>query len=233
MFRRMTRHFLAISALALAVFALGCSEGRPADVTTVLPINAIAYNDSVGGNDTLYIKVQYSYSSTCEKVAQFEVNAVAGTSDYNVNVVSVHASDETCTGVNGTDVATLRVTDVGDGPRRFLVHGQSQTIIANVLGSTSPIFVRESGIAFRVKVEDQTTGAPIPGALVEIRRLSDNFTLADGAADGLGRFDYTQACDGTDLQYVVSAGAFGRSTNLIVRIPPARCRIPEFVVIRV
>ena len=42
----MTRHFLLLLALCLAVLA-GCSEGRPGDVRTVLPINAIAYNDSV------------------------------------------------------------------------------------------------------------------------------------------------------------------------------------------
>ena len=228
----MTRHLLAVLALAIAVLA-GCSEGRPGDVRTVLPINAIAYNDSVGGNDTLYLKVQYAYTSTCEKTAKFEITAVAGTSDYDVVPVAKYPADEACTGVNGSDVATLRVTDVGDGPRRFLIHGSNQTIIANVLRSTSPIFVRESGIAFRVLVQDQVTGNPIPGALVQIRRLSDNFTLADGVADGTGRFDFTQPCDGSQLEYVVSAGASGRSTNLIMRTPPARCGTPEFVVIRV
>jgi hypothetical protein len=32
---------------------------------------------------------------------------------------------------------------------------------------------------------------------------------------------------------VISASAGGRATNLVVRVPPARCRIPEAVVIRV
>jgi hypothetical protein len=228
---RMTRYLLAALALILAVLA-GCSEGRSGDVRTVLPINAIAFNDSVGGNDTLYLKVQYTYSSTCEKTAKFEIAAVAGTSDYNVTPVAVYPADQNCTGVNGTDVATLRVTDIGEGPRRFLINGANQTIIANVLGSASPIFVRETGIAFRIKVEDQA-GNTIPGALVQIRRLADNFTLADGAADGFGRFEYTEPCAGSDLEYVVSASANGRTTNLIVRVPPARCRIPEAVVIRV
>ena len=228
----MTRHFLALLALCLAVLA-GCSEGRPGDVRTVLPINAIAYNDSVGGGDTLYLKVQYTYTSTCEKTAKFEISAVPGTSDYDVNPVASYPADQACTGVNGTDVATLRVTDVGDGPRRFFIHGSNQTITANVLGSTSPLFVKESGIAFRVRVEDKNTGNVIPGALVQIYRLSDNFKFADGAADGVGRFDFTLACDGSDLEYIVSASASGRSTNLVVRVPPARCRIPEFVVIRV
>ena len=228
----MTRYLLASLALVLAT-ALGCSEGRPGDVRTVLPINAIAFNDSVGGNDTLYLKVQYSYTSTCEKVAKFEIAAVAGTSDYNVVPVAIYAADEACTGLNGTDVATLRVTDVGNGIRRFFIQGANQTIRADVLGSTDNIFVRESGIAFRVHVQDKDTGNAIPGALVQIRRLADNFTLADGAADGLGRFNYTEPCAGSDLEYVVSASANGRTTNLIVRVPPARCRIPEAVVIRV
>src|SRR5262245_3681191 len=167
----MTRSLLATPALVLAL-ASGCSENRSTDVRTVLPISAIAFNDSVGGNDTLYIKVQYAYTTTCEKVAKFEIAAVAGTSDYNVVPVAVYPSDDACTGVNGTDVATLRVTDVGNGPRRFIVQGANQTIIADVLGSTNPIFVRESGIAFRVRVEDKTTGFIIPGALVQIRRLA-------------------------------------------------------------
>ena len=75
--------------------------------------------------------MQYTYTSTCEKVAKFEITAVAGTSDYNVVPVAVYPADQACTGVNGTDVATLKVTDVGDGPRRFLINGSNQTIIAN------------------------------------------------------------------------------------------------------
>jgi len=66
----MTRYLLASLALVLAVLT-GCSEGRPGDVRVALPINAIAFNDSVSGNDTLFIKVQYSYTSTCQKVAKF------------------------------------------------------------------------------------------------------------------------------------------------------------------
>jgi hypothetical protein len=229
----MTRHFLAVLALVAAAVLSGCSEGRPGDVRVVLPINAIAFNDSVAGNDTLFIKVQYTYSSTCEKIAKFEIAAVAGTSDYNVVPVAVYPADQACTGVNGTDVATLKVTDVGDGPRRFLINGANQTIIANVLGSTSPLFVKETGIAWRVKVEDKDTGVGIPGALVQIRRLADNFTLADGAADGFGRFEYTEPCAGSSLEYVVTASANARTTNLIVRTPPARCHLPEAVVIRV
>ena len=218
-----------LGALVLA----GCSEDSPVDQRTVLPINAIAFNDSVGDNDTLFLKVQYAFTTTCEKNAKFEISPIAGTPNYTVVPVAVYAADDVCTGVNGTDVATLRVTDLGDGPRQFVIAGANQSIIANVRGSDSPLFVRESGIAFRVVVQDRDTGFAIPGALVQVRRLVDNFTLADGAAGPDGRFEYIQPCDGTDLQYVVSASAGGRSTNLVVRVPPARCRIPEAVVIRV
>ena len=229
----MTRRLSAVLAL-LAAFALaGCSEDAPVDVRTPLPITAIAFNDSVGDNDTLFLKVQYSFTTTCEKTARFEIAPIAGTPNYQVTPVAVYPSDEVCTGVSGTDVATLRITDIGEGPRQFVVVGSNQSIVANVLGSNSLLFVKEPGIAFRVLVQDKDTGFAIPGALVQIRRLVDNFTLADGSAGLDGRFEYTEPCTGTDLQYVVTASAGGRTTNLIVRVPPARCRIPEAVVIRV
>lgn len=221
-------------AVALAAgLTAGCSENRPADIRIVLPINAIAYNDSVGGGDTLYLKVQYTFSSTCEQRARFEIQVVPGTSIYQVVPVAVHAAGDPCTGVNGSDVATLRVTQLGNGTRTFQVLGSNQTITANVLGSTTPGFVKETGIAFRVLVEDATTGLPMPSALVTIRNVDDNSPVADGIADSNGRFDFTVPCGGTDLPYVISAAGASRSTNLIVHTPPARCGIPEFVVIRV
>ncbi len=230
----MTRLSLAaLAALTLALAFAGCSENRPGDLRKVLPISAVAFNDSVGLGDTLFLKVQYAYTSTCEQTARFEVQAVGGTSTYQVVPVAVYAADQACTGINGTDIATLRVTQLGSGLRTFQILGANQTISVDVLASPDTGFVQDRGIALRVRVEDATTGNPIPSALVTIRRLADNFTLADGVADGSGHFDYRQDCTGSDLAYVVSAGASGRTTNLVVRVPPARCRIPEVVVIRV
>ena len=229
MTRRLSAVLAALAALALA----GCSEDRPGDVRKVLPISAIAFNDSVGNNDTLFIKVQYAFTTTCEKAGKFEISPIAGTPNYTVVPVAVYAGDEVCTGVNGTDVATLRVTDLGDGPRQFVVAGANQSIVANVRGSNSVVFVREPGIAFRIVVQDKDTGLAVPNANVQIRRLVDSFTLLDTNAGVDGRVEYIQPCDGTDLQYVVSASFNGRSTNLVVRVPPARCGIPEAVVIRV
>ena len=229
----MTRPILMAVLGALALAFAGCSDNTPPDTRVVLPINAIAYNDSVGSNDTLFIKVQYQFTTTCEKTATFEISVQPGTAIYDITPVAKYKADQVCTGTNGTDVATIRITDVGVGPRVFNVHGSNQTITANVLGGSSPIFVKDQGIAFRVLVQDQATGAAIPNASVQIRRLVDNFTLADGLADAQGRFDYREDCSGTDIQYVVSAGASGRNTNLVVRAPAARCGIPEFVVIRV
>ena len=229
MTRRLSAVFAALAALVLA----GCSENRPGDVRVVLPISAIAFNDSVGDADTLFLKVQYAFTTTCEKNAKFEIAPIPGTPNYQVTPVVVYKADEACTGVNGLDVATLRVTDIGDGPRQFVVTGSNQSITANVVGSNSVVFVREPGIAFRVLVQDKDSWLAIPGANVEIRRLVDNFTLSEGAAGLDGRYEYIQPCDGSDLQYVISASAGGRSTNLVVRVPPARCGIPEAVVIRV
>ena len=78
--------------------------------------------------------------------------------NYTVTPVAVYAGDEVCTGVNGTDIATLRVTDLGDGPRQFVIAGANQSIVANVRGSNSTVFVREPGIAFRILVQDKDTG---------------------------------------------------------------------------
>lgn len=219
---------LAVAALVIA----GCSENRSGDLRKVLPINAVAYNDSVAQGDTLFLKVQYTYGTTCERTARFEIQAVAGTSEYNVVPVAVYRADQVCTGISGSDIATLRVTDVGSGPRTFHILGSNQVINANVIGSSDPNFVKETGIAFRIRVEDVSTGLPIPSALVTIRDLETNAPIADGSADANGRFDYTLPC-GPNLSYVISAAASGRATNLIVRTPPARCGLPEFVVIRV
>jgi hypothetical protein len=92
--------------------------------------------------------------------------------------------------------------------------------------------VTNTGIGFRVRVEDATGGAVIPGAHVQVRNLIDGSTLSEGDADGAGLYAYDQAC-GPELQYVISVSAAGRTANLIVRSPGARCRLPEFVVIRV
>lgn len=229
-----SRRLLPFAALlgAVLVLAAGCSENRPGDTRTVLPINAIAFNDSVAKGDTLFLKVQYVFHSTCERTARFEIQVVPGTSTYQVVPVAVHAAGDNCTGVNGSDVATLRVTDVGVGSRTFQVLGSNQTITANVIGGADSAFVRETGIAFRVLVEDATTGLPLPTALVTIRNVDDNSSVAEGTADTNGRFDFTAPC-GADLPYVISAAGSGRSTNLVVHTPPARCGIPEFVVIRV
>jgi hypothetical protein len=229
---RPIRSLAALAAIVGAGLLAGCSENRPGDIRTVLPINAIAFNDSVGQGDTLFLKVQYTYGTTCERTARFEIQAVAGTSTYQVVPVAVRDADAVCTGLNGTDVATLKVTDVGAGARTFQVLGSNQTITANVLGSADPNFVKETGIAFRVLVQDASTGLPIPNALVTIRDVIDNSPVADGVADANGRFDFTEPC-GAPLEYVISAGALGRTTNLVVRTPPARCGTPEFVVIRV
>src|SRR5258708_2727492 len=105
-----------VLAAGLLVLGSGCSKNNATDVRTVLNINAVAFNDSVGDRDTLYLKVQYSYSTTCEQNAHFEVAALGG-ANYLVVPVSTHRSDQACTGVNGVGLATLRVTDLGNGPR--------------------------------------------------------------------------------------------------------------------
>jgi hypothetical protein len=69
-------------------------------------------------------------------------------------------------------------------------------------------------------------------AHVIIRNVDDNGTLDDAFTDGSGRLEFELPC-GPDLGYVVSASASGRTTNLIVHTPPARCGIPEAVVIHV
>ena len=220
---------LTIGLAAAASF--GCSNNST-QVRKPLSINAIAFNDSVAGGDTLFLKVQYKFGTTCEQHARFEVNAVAGTSTYEIRPVAIYQTSDACTGVNGVDVATLRVTDVGNGPRTFAIIGANATLTADVIASTDPAFVKLPGIAFRVLVQDVTTGVAIPGAHVQIRNVIDGSTIDEGDADSNGRFTSIQAC-GPDLQYVVSVSASGRTENLIVRTPPARCGIPEAVVIRV
>jgi hypothetical protein len=220
-----------LAAAALIACAGGCSKDHSTSVRDVLSINAVAFNDSVGGNDTLYLKVQYMYPTTCDQNAHFEVAALGG-ANYLVVPVATHRANDPCTGVNGVGVATLRVTDLGDGPRTFSIQGANDTLVANVLGSTDPAFVTNGNIVFRVQVEDAGTGAPIANAHVQIRNVDDNSTLDDDFTDATGHLAFEQPC-GPDLAYVVSASANGRTTNLVVHVPPARCRIPEAVVIHV
>jgi hypothetical protein len=241
MVRRMTRFSLgsraALLALGIGLAAMaviGCSEGRSPEIRKPLSINAIAFNDSVAGGDTLLLKVQYTFGTTCEERARFEVNAVAGTSTYQIRPVAVYLASDACTGINGVNVATLRVTDVGNGARTFEVIGANTTLTAQVIGSTDPNFVKVQDIAFRVQVLDATTGAAAPLAHVQIRNVIDGSTLDEADADSNGRYSFIQPCgSGADLQYVVSVSFSGRTENLIVRTPPARCGIPEAVVIRV
>ncbi|MEP7027565.1 MAG: hypothetical protein ABI960_03120 [Candidatus Eisenbacteria bacterium] len=224
----------AAAALLVALAFAGCSKSQSAQVRKVLSINAIAFNDSVAAGDTLFLKVQYTFGSSCEQVAHFEFTVVQGapTPTYQVVPVALYPASEACTGINGADVATLRVTDLGAGPRTFQVLGANGTLIANVIAGADTHFVADTGIAFRVLAQDVGTGAAVPGAHVQIRNLIDGSTLSEGDADGAGLYAYSQPC-GADVQYVVSVSAAGRTANLVMRTPAARCRIPEFVVIRV
>lgn len=219
-----------LAGLALA----GCSKDQSAEVRKVLSVNAIAFNDSVAAGDTLFVKVQYTYSTACERTAHFEFAVVPGspTPTYQVTPVALYRSGDACTGVNGTDVATLRVTDLGSGPRTFQILGANGTLVANAVASADTHFVTDTGIALRVLVQEVSSGAIIPGAHVQIRDLIDGSTLSEGDADASGLYAFREPC-GPELQYVVSVSASGRTANLVVRTPAARCRIPEFVVIRV
>ncbi len=231
----MNRLVSRVAAPLLAALVLaGCAKNQAAQIRKVLPVNAIAFNDSVAAGDTLFLKVQYTYGSSCERVAHFEFTVVPGapTPTYQVTPVALHRSSDPCTGLNGSDVATLRVTDLGAGPRTFQVLGSAGTLVANVVASADTHFVADTGIAFRVLAQAAATGIAIPGAHVQIRNLIDGSTLSEGDADSNGLYSYRQPC-GAELQYVVSVSASGRSANLVVRSPGARCRIPEFVVIRV
>jgi hypothetical protein len=226
---------LALSALAaLTAVVAGCGGSSNNEVRKVLPITAIAFNDSVGAGDTLFIKVQYNYTSSCERTAKFEFSVLSTTPipTYQVVPVATYHEQDGCTGVNGTDVAVLRVTTLGDGARKFIVAGSNATIAADVLGSADPNFVSNQGFGFRVRVEDASTGLVVPNAHVQIRNVIDGSTLSEGDADGEGIYDYDQPC-GSDLQYVVSVSANGNTANLVVRSPGARCGQPEYVVIRV
>jgi len=221
--------FLALGAVLAG--AGGCSKDHAENIRTVLAVNAVAFNDSVAGDDTLFLKVQYLYPTTCEQNAHFEVQALGG-SNYLVVPAANHRSDQACTGVNGVGVATLRVTDVGNGPRTFFIEGANDTLVAQVTASTDTGFVKDRGIVFRIHVLDAFTDQPVPTAHVQIRNADDNSTLADSLADSNGFFPFAEPC-GPDLAYVVSVTGNGRTTNLVVRTPAARCRIPEAVVIHV
>jgi len=226
---------LALPAMVLLLVAAGCGgSSNGSEVRKILPVTAIAFSDSVAAGDTLFVKVQYNYTTSCEKVAKFEFTVLTTTPTpiYQVTPVAVYNSTDPCTGVNGTDVAVLRVTTLGNGPRQFQVNGALGTLTADVLASSDTNFVTNTGIGFRVRVENASGGAVIPGAHVQIRDAIDGSTLSEGDADGAGIYVYDQAC-GPELQYVISVSTAGRTANLVVRSPGARCRKPEYVVIRV
>jgi len=220
-----------VLAAGLLVLGSGCSKDHAATVRDVLDINAVAFNDSVGGKDTLELKVQYAFGSSCDQEVHFEVAALGGP-NYLVVPVATHKADAPCTGVNGVGLATLRVTDVGNGPRTFMIEGANDTLVVNVVGSTDTAFVKNDDIVFRVQVQDVGTSAPVPGASVQIRNVDDNSTLADGFADAQGNFRFEMPC-GPNLSYVVAVSANGRTSTLVVHTPPARCGIPEAVLIHV
>jgi hypothetical protein len=222
---------LAASLVLGLILAAGCGEDKT-ERRVALPVRGVAYNDTVGPSDTLFLKVQFDYTTDCERSASFEVQSVA-TNVYAVAPVARVRADQTCTALAGTDVALLKVLALSDTSRvniTFLVRGPNGTLTANVITGRAP--VDTLAIRFSVQVEDKDTGARIPGALVEIRDVETNSILAQGAADTAGVFRYAHPC-GLPLQYVVHATANARNATLIFRDPPARCRKPEVVVIRV
>jgi len=222
--------FLLALGLVLAATG-GCSNNHAENIRTVLDVNAVAFNDSVAGGDTLFLKVQYLYPTTCEQNAHFEVQALGG-SNFLVVPAANHPSDQACTGVNGVGVATLRVLQVGTGTPTFFIEGANDTLVAHVTSSTDTGFVKNRGIVFRIQVLDAFSDLPVPAAHVTILNVDNNSTLADDLADLNGRYAFAEPC-GPDLSYVVSVSGNGRTANLVVRMPPARCRLPEAVVIHV
>jgi hypothetical protein len=96
--------FALVLGLGGALLA-GCSDGTPETVRTVLPINALAYNDSVAGGDTLYLKVQYTYGSTCSRT---RFSSSTGRGLLRSRRLRSTAPRTNAPGVNGTAVSTLR-----------------------------------------------------------------------------------------------------------------------------
>ena len=214
---------------AFAVVLGGCGS-KSQDVRFVLPVLGVSYQDSVGPGtaDTLFLKVAYQFTNSCQMKVSFEILPVA-TDTYAVTPVAHYRKDSACAAVAGIDVAVLRLIALGTGPRVFYVTGSNAAIPVTVVAGTPPA---ATGTRFRIRVVDQTSGLAIPNAFVEIRNVTDNSLVTQGQADALGLYSYDLDCAG-DLPYVIHVAGNARVQTLVFRNPPARCGVAEIVLIRV
>jgi hypothetical protein len=144
----------------------GCSENRPGRRPGRCSRSAaIAFNDSVGDNDTLFIKVQYAFTTTCEKNAKFEIARSRARRTTTVDPVAVYAATRPAPASTAPTSPTLRVTDLGDGPRQFVVTGSNQSIDRERRGQQQRrCSCASPGIAFRSPVQDKDSGLGDPEA---------------------------------------------------------------------
>jgi hypothetical protein len=257
-FRRSLRLVLALAALVPA--AVGCGqEGKT--VQAVLPIDGLAYDASsvtVTSNATdttttvtfdVKVKLQTLYQNGCEARGGIELRAEGSTTapTYVLTPLARYTADESCNiGIAGDTLQTITISNLSVTRKDYALSDTITIARFEARGFGQPAITFDIDLAtasradtttlYSIRVEDETTGLPLDGAIVRVERYGTPDLLSEGSTVG-GVYEFTIPCGGTAGTtadpYVVKVSYSGRIAVLRVAEHPALCKRKERVVVRV
>jgi hypothetical protein len=195
----------------------------------------------------LVVKVQIGVRNGCdaEKSAlQLSLEGPSSSPLFVVTPVAIYHADDKCNvGANGDTVLTVVVNNipvVNAGFQSFAVRGDIPVQIDFQADARTAAF-HDSTTTYIVRVEDKDTGAPLTGAIVRVERFDTSELIGETTTDATGVATVVEslgaACSSSSdpplsTPYVVKVSYSGRTMNLRMKVAPARCGVPERLVVR-
>jgi hypothetical protein len=224
---RRARLLLALAGLALAASG-GCGSD-PEQTTPFSPdLIAVTGPDSLPAGQPLDLKIHWFSTDTCQELSEFRFYQ---SDDSTFTLV---ASGVTQLGVP-CDARPNPAVEVGyriDTPpaRRFYVEvvGAHQRFLLGVHGGTVPAAIERH----RVSVRSVPPGVPADSAVVTyLGAAGDTLGAVLTASDGTGEISLPCPPGGTRVYRVDVLGDYGRRVLLQYDIGPARCGLPDVLLL--
>jgi hypothetical protein len=247
-------------ALAAAFALAGCAqEGKL--IESDLPALGVAWNGTflsriqsvTNTGDTIYtvtstvrFKIPVHAANPCEALRSLiEIRADGPLTNTTLIMTPLarYNADDACVaqGSTATDttltLAVVGVSVINGNVKQFRVATTNGPLIFANFDSVTHAPVLASA-RFQIRVEDQATGAVIPGAAVQVDKMTAGVPspLGSGTTDAFGMFAFDTPCAdslGTEsLPYRVTTTLGTRQSVLSMVSAPARCQMRENVVVR-
>jgi len=245
----------AVGLALTAAFALaGCAqEGKL--IENHLPALGVAWNgtflsrtgDSIFTvSSTVRFKIPVHAANPCEALRSLiEIRAEGPVTNTSLIMTPLarYNADDACVAQGSTPLdttltlAVVGVQVVNSNVKQFRVETTNGPLIVANFDSTTHAPLPASA-RFQIRVEDRATGAVIPGATVQVDKMTAGVPslLGSGTTDALGMFAFDTPCPdsvGTvSLPYRVTTTLGTRQSVLSMESAGARCQMRENVVVR-